>query len=118
LENNEIVKKGLTEKEILDSFLPSKDNFSGPLTFIGLSLYDIQNSKFDNKQYEVNDADTQKNFTTLINLMFNGVLGILCYTITLFFMVIIAFLRIFLLWMFIILSPLLILINQFEKELS
>ena len=117
MKNNKIVKKELTEKEILDSFLPSRDNFSGPLTFIGLSLYDIQNSKFDNK-YGVNNADTQKNFTTLINLMFNGVLGILCYTITLFFMVIIAFLRIFLLWMFIILSPLLILINQFEKELS
>ncbi len=117
LKDKGIVKKELTEKEILDSFLPSRDNFSGPLTFIGLSLYDIQNSKFDNK-YGVNDADTQNNFTTLINLMFNGVLGILCYTITLFFMVIIAFLRIFLLWMFIILSPLLILINQFEKELS
>lgn len=119
LQNNGIVKKELTEKQILDSFLPSRDNFSGPLTFIGLSLYDIQNSKWDRITWNANmSANTQENFTTLINLMFNGVLGILCYTITLFFMVIIAFLRIFLLWMFIILSPLLILINQFEKELS
>ena len=85
--------------------MPSANSLAGPLIFLGISIFD----SFAPQNGDYTGSATELLATTLIN----GV-GIALYAIAMIMLCIIAFLRILYLWVFIALSPILILLYCFE----
>jgi hypothetical protein len=90
----------LTEDNIFDLLQPTTDSLAGPLVFIGISILETNG---------VSTVDYTKPIASLIKIIFEG-LGIILYSLALIFLSIIAFLRILYLRLFVILSPLIILL--------
>jgi len=96
---------------VLDGFLPDRNDFSGPLMFIGISLFDILD--FNTSLFK-QEENTKELFKDLIHLVFDGTVTIVFYTFTMIMLTLIGLLRVFILQGFIILSPLIILLSQFS----
>ena len=104
----------MTTERILDSFLPNRDDFSGPLVFFGLHLYDLTKANEHKVMFGSRSQGTTEVLQGFVRLIFDGVITIVFYTITLFVICVIGLLRMILLRGFIIFSPLLILLSQFQ----
>ena len=90
----------------IDIFMPNANSLAGPLIFLGISIFD---------SFSVPVPDLTKHPTALIgNILINGA-GIGLYAITMILLCIFAFLRIVYLWIFIALSPILILLFCFKS---
>lgn len=128
-ENGSVSSKYITVKNVsemskddiknalYDSFLPSQSDFSWPLTFIGLSLLNFNPPGFQNQIESIQiqqNQDTTDILKTVIDLMFLWWWTLILYTITMLFLLIISLIRVFILQWFIVLSPLLILLSQFD----
>ncbi len=86
--------------------MPNANSLAGPLIFLGISIFD---------SFSVPVPDLTKHPTALIgNILINGA-GIGLYAITMILLCIFAFLRIVYLWIFIALSPILILLFCFKS---
>ncbi|MCF7834992.1 hypothetical protein K9M48_02960 [Candidatus Gracilibacteria bacterium] len=99
--------KGITQDNYLDMILPSYNNISGPLIFMGASIFSFQDYSLSNPK----TTSARKLFLEFgINLFI-----ILVYSIGLLFLVFINFIRIFYLRIFIIFSPFIILLGIAQK---
>jgi len=89
-----------TEGSFEDLFTPNGNSLAGPLVFLGLGILD---------SYSISSVDLTQPATALIKILMEG-FGIVLYTIAMVLLCILAFIRIFYLWMFIVLSPILVLL--------
>lgn len=95
---------GIPEENLIDSLLPNQNHLAGPLIYIGMGILQInQDITFD-----INHP-----ISALTKLILSG-LETIVYSIAMFFLCIIAFMRILYLWLFIILSPLIVLLFCLE----
>ncbi len=95
---------GIPEENLIDSLLPNQNHLAGPLIYIGMGILQInQDITFD----------IEHPISALTKLILSG-LETIVYSIAMFFLCIIAFMRILYLWLFIILSPLIVLLFCLE----
>lgn len=87
-------------KEVIDSLLPTYQSLSWPLLFLGISILNIQDMSYqEHSEYTFSDLFTDLSIDVLILFIFS---------LALLLLFIFNFLRIFVLWIIIPLSPILI----------
>lgn len=96
----------LNEEQLMDEILPKKDSVSGPLFYMGWSILRT------NEINSVNDTNLKK---SIINLVVQGWTTIV-YSIEIAVLCVLALMRIVYLWMFIVLSPLAVLLACLQKS--
>ena len=94
----------ITHDNFIDSILPKPDNISGPLIFLGASIIEPD---------KITPQDLTHPTSAIMKILIEG-FGILFYGIAMLVLAIIGFVRILYLRMFIVLSPVLILIVCLE----
>lgn len=99
------VNKNLTQEQFLDEILPSTGSVSWPLYYMWWSILRT------NEINSINDKNLKK---SLINLVVQGGTTIV-YSIEIAVLCVLALMRILYLWMFIVLSPLAILLTCIKK---
>ena len=97
-----------TKEEIIDALLPNAEDVSGPLYYIWFSLLNA------NLINSMDNSDENSLKKTLINVLIQWWTTIV-YGIEMFVLCVLALMRIVYLWMFIILSPLAILLRCISK---
>jgi len=101
------LNKPITQDNYLDMILPSNDTIAWPLIFFGTSIFQFQNDSFYNPQ-------TTSSRKWLMEFSLNLII-IVAYSLALFALLIINIFRIFYLWIVIIFSPFIILLEVFNK---
>lgn len=102
---------GDTLKEFkLEDILPQADNVSGPLFFIGVSVFQL----FDT----IHVPQEITSWSTMTLDSFLSLFVILLFTIPLIILAIVNMMRIFCLWIWIMLSPIVALDRSFDLKLS
>lgn len=108
-EKLEIDTKSLEQLEpeaFVDMLLPKPDTLSGPLTYLGFTVFKTHSFL---KEYRINDANSLQALTkVLITLMFDAGMIIL-YAFALLILVVILIVRLVYLWVFIAASPIIFL---------
>jgi hypothetical protein len=94
-----------SKDEMVDILLPNVNSVAGPLVFLGASIIGTHN---------IDPVDTTKPVSALVKVLIDG-FGILFYGVAMIVLAIIAFIRILYLWLFIVLSPFIILITCLES---
>lgn len=103
----------LTEPQFLDALMPSSSSLSGPLMYMGFSIF--KTSSFIEKQAHrgINCVDGM--FKQLLQLVVKSGMLVL-YTIALLILAIILVGRLLYLWIFIAISPIAILLSFFLSK--
>lgn len=97
----------INDENLLDQLLPQSDNLAGPLTYLGFSVFKTHDFLRD---YKISDANTVQKLTkVVISLMFDAGMIIL-FSFALAVLVIVLIVRLVYLWIFIIASPIIMLI--------
>lgn len=100
------VDNHLTDEQFLDELLPKKDSVAGPLYYMWWSIL---------RTFEINSVDDTNLKKSLINLIVQWWTTIV-YSIEIAVLCVLALMRILYLWMFIVLSPLAILLACLQKS--
>lgn len=100
----ELLEEPITQENFMDMLLPKPDQVAGPLVYIGASI--IETNKLD-------PVDITQPVSALMKILIDG-FGIIFYGIAMILLAIVAFIRIVYLWIFIVLSPLVLLISCLE----
>lgn len=97
-----------SEEEIFDALMPNGDNISWPLYYMWVSILDVYripgvgtNSKQDTKK-------------TIFNLVVQWWTTVV-YSLEMFVLLVLAFMRVIYMWLFIILSPIVVLVECIKK---
>ena len=99
--------------DLLDTLTPRQDSVSGPLVFMGVSILRFQDnlSKGIDSPDDISLTELPKFFATIV-IKFGIVI---MYSIALIFLIILNLFRIFYLWFFIVLAPLIILFKVMKQ---
>lgn len=115
-ETNDVIKKvnngaitPIEKDNLMQSILPSVDSVGGPLIFIWASIFRFN----EYASSEWIDKATRKTISLSLALK---LLVIFFYTVALMFLVVANIIRIWFLWIFIVLSPIIVLYIIFEKN--
>ena len=100
------INKNLTNKEFIDEILPKKDSVSGPLYYMWWSIV---------RTNQINSVDDTNLKKSIINLIIQWWTTII-YSIEIAVLCVLALMRILYLWMFIVLSPLAVLLACLQKS--
>jgi hypothetical protein len=100
--STEAVNGELTEETIADLFLPNANSLVGSLVYLGASI--LETNSISDSTVNVNEPRN-----AIIKIIIEG-FGIIMYSIAMIFLSIIAGMRILYLWLFIAISPIVILI--------
>lgn len=101
----------LSEEAILDFITPSTNSVSGPLMYVGFSALQVHKYLTISSQSPSVDQPIALITSTILKF---GV--VILFTIALFLLVIVNFIRVLYLWLFIVFVPILILLRVFGKE--
>ena len=100
--------QNISEETLVDAILPKPDNLAGPLTYMWFTVFKTHNFLRD---YNIKDANCIEALTkTIISLILDAWMIIL-YAFSLAILVIILIVRTLYLWIFIALSPIIILLS-------
>lgn len=100
--------QNISEETLVDAILPKPDNLAGPLTYMWFTVFKTHNFLRD---YNIKDANCIEALTkTIISLILDAWMIIL-YAFSLAILVIILIVRTLYLWIFIALSPIIILLG-------
>ena len=100
--------QNISEETLVDAILPKPDNLAGPLTYMWFTVFKTHNFLRD---YNIKDANCIEALTkTIISLILDAWMIIL-YAFSLAILVIILIVRALYLWIFIALSPIIILLG-------
>ena len=103
---------GLTKDQLFDSLLPSQDSLSWPLMFIGFEIFKTaQLSDYSNVQWI---SDMEKDFKQIFQIVLHSGMMIL-YTLSLLVLMVVLIARVLYLWIFIAISPIVVLLNYLIK---
>lgn len=98
----------LSEENLVDAILPKPDNLAGPLTYMWFTVFKTHNFL---REYNIKEANCIEAFTkTIISLILDAGMIIL-YAFSLAVLIIILIVRALYLWIFIALSPIIILLG-------
>ena len=103
---------GLTKDQLFDTLLPSQDSLSWPLMFIGFEIFKTaQLSDYSNVQWI---SDMEKDFKQIFQIVLHSGMMIL-YTLSLLVLMVVLIARVLYLWIFIAISPIVVLLNYLIK---
>lgn len=102
------LNKPITNTGFVDILMPNKDDVSGPLYYMGFSILNAS------KLNSISSESRQLSEKTILNLIIQWWTTVV-YAVEMWVLCIIALMRIFYLWMFIVLSPLAILLACIQK---
>ena len=103
---------GLTKDQLFDTLLPSQDSLSWPLMFIGFEIFKTaQLSDYSNVQWI---SDMEKDFKQIFQIVLHAGMMIL-YTLSLLVLMVVLIARVLYLWIFIAISPIVVLLNYLIK---
>lgn len=104
--------EGLNKEQLFDAILPSQDTLSWPLMFIGFEIFKIaQLSDYSNIQW---NSDLEKDFKQILQIVLHSGMMIF-YTLSLLVLMVVLVARGLYLWIFIAISPIVVLLNYLIK---
>ena len=103
---------GLTKEQLFDGLLPSQDSLSWPLMFIGFEIFKTaQLSDYSKVQWV---SEFEKDFKQIFQIVLHSGMMIL-YTLSLLVLMVVLVARGVYLWIFIAISPIVVLLNYLVK---
>lgn len=96
----------IEEKQLLDDLLPKPGSLAGPLTYLGFSVFKTHNFL---KEYSISDADTVEQLTKMVISLLLDAGVILLFSFALLVLIIVLIFRLVYLWIFIVASPIILL---------
>ena len=104
--------EGLNKEQLFDAILPSQDTLSWPLMFIGFEIFKTaQLSDYSNIQW---NSDLEKDFKQILQIVLHSGMMIF-YTLSLLVLMVVLVARGLYLWIFIAISPIVVLLNYLIK---
>ena len=104
--------EGLDKEQLFDAILPSQDTLSWPLMFIGFEIFKTaQLSDYSNIQW---NSDLEKDFKQILQIVLHSGMMIF-YTLSLLVLMVVLVARGLYLWIFIAISPIVVLLNYLIK---
>ncbi|GHW02497.1 hypothetical protein AGMMS50249_2830 [candidate division SR1 bacterium] len=96
----------LSKDQAVDTWMPNGDSLAGPLIYMGVSIF---------QSYNQHALDNTAKPTSMLLFLLMDAGGIALYALMMIFLCVVAFMRIVYLWVFIVCSPIIILLFCFQK---
>ena len=105
-------------KQLIDSIMPGHDSVSGPLLFLGLSVFEFNEITFLNETPEFLDDSSEDKWWQLFMSIWISATVLIVFSLMMLFIFVFNLFRIIVIWIIIPLLPMIILLKVFDIKLG